>query len=64
MLSNLYLTPFDEFVEELNKNCISLPISKMNPEYLKYQTLIANNRNKLKRNKKKSGRNIGDKRTN
>ena len=51
MLSNLYLTPFDEFVDTLKIKFTQLPISKMNPEYLKYQTLIGNSRNKLKRSK-------------
>lgn len=33
LLSNLYLTPFDEYMEELSQKWNILPISTRNPEY-------------------------------
>lgn len=49
LLSNLYLTPFDRFVDSLKQKYEILPISVRNPEYRKIEWRIQNNRNKLKR---------------
>jgi retron-type reverse transcriptase len=37
ILSNLYLTPFDEFLDELKQKYQKLPISSRNPEYRKIE---------------------------
>lgn len=37
ILSNLYLTPFDEFLDELKHKYKKLPISTINPEYRKIE---------------------------
>lgn len=37
ILSNLYLTPFDEFLEELKRKYKKLPISTRNPDYRKIE---------------------------
>ena len=54
ILSNLYLTSFDEFMDELKERHQQLPISKRNPEYRKVEWTIANNQNKLTRAKKRT----------
>lgn len=54
ILSNLYLTPFDEFMDELKERHQQLPISKKNREYRKVEWTIANNQNKLTRAKKRT----------
>ena len=45
ILSNLYLTPFDEYVDTLKEKYNKLPISGRNPEYRKYESIIGNHRN-------------------
>jgi retron-type reverse transcriptase len=54
ILSNLYLTPFDEFMEELKYKYQNLPISTRNPEYRKIELTISNNINKLARAPKRT----------
>lgn len=49
ILSNLYLTPFDEYVDTLKDKFNKLPISTRNPEYRKHEWIINNNRRKLAR---------------
>lgn len=49
MLSNLYLTPFDEYLDILKNKFNKLPISVRNPEYRKHEWAISNNRRKLAR---------------
>lgn len=51
ILSNLYLTPFDEFIDTLKNKYNNLPLSERNPEYRRVEWHIANLRNKLKRPK-------------
>lgn len=53
ILSNIYLTPFDEFVDTLKEKYDVLPISKSNPEYRKIEWAIDNLKRKLKRDKSK-----------
>ena len=53
ILSNLYLTPFDEFLDDLKQKYKHLPISSRNPEYRKIESIISNNEDKL-RNKKRT----------
>lgn len=40
LLSNLYLTPLDEFAEKLKEKYTKLPISIRNPEYRKLESKI------------------------
>jgi len=47
MLSNLYLTPFDRYMETLKAKYTKLPISKINPEYIKIEGKIGNQGCKL-----------------
>lgn len=47
ILSNLYLTPFDEFIDSLKTKYNCLPISERNPEYWRVESQIGNLRNKL-----------------
>jgi group II intron reverse transcriptase/maturase len=47
ILSNLYLTPFDEFIDSLKTKYNSLPISERNPEYRRIEWHIGNLRRKL-----------------
>ncbi len=47
ILSNLYLTPFDEYVDTLKSRFNKLPISTRNPEYRKHEWAVNNNRRKL-----------------
>lgn len=47
MLSNLYLTPFDRFMDTLKDKFTKLPISKINPEYRKIEGIIGCQRWKL-----------------
>jgi group II intron reverse transcriptase/maturase len=54
ILSNLYLTPFDEYVDTLKIRFNQLPISIRNPEYRKHEWIINNNRRKLERAKLRS----------
>jgi group II intron reverse transcriptase/maturase len=54
ILSNLYLTPFDEFLEELKRKYKKLPISTRNPDYRKIEWTISNNINKLARPKRRT----------
>jgi nicotine oxidoreductase len=54
ILSNLYLTKFDEYMDELKQKYNKLPISSRNPEYRKIEWTIANNINKLARPKKRT----------
>jgi len=54
ILSNLYLTPFDEFLDDLKQKYENLPISSRNSEYRKIETIISNHEDKLKRNKKRT----------
>lgn len=44
ILSNLYLTPFDEYVDTLKEKYNKVPISKINPEFYlrKYESIIGN----------------------
>lgn len=49
LLSNLYLTPFDEFVDYLKAKYNKTPISMSNPEYKKLEKKIINKREKLAR---------------
>lgn len=49
LLSNLYLTPFDEYIEQLKAKYNREPISKPNPEYKKIEKQIINKREKLAR---------------
>jgi retron-type reverse transcriptase len=37
ILSNLYLTPFDEFIDTLKEKYDNMPISKRNSEYRKIE---------------------------
>lgn len=54
ILSNLYLTPFDEYVDTLKDKFNQLPISIRNPEYRKHEWIINNNRRKLTRTTSRS----------
>jgi len=47
LLSNLYLTPFDEFIDYLKAKYNRLPISRSNPEYRKIEKRITSKREKL-----------------
>lgn len=49
LLSNLYLTPFDEFVDTLKEKYQKVPISKPNPAYKRLEKQIINRREKLQR---------------
>jgi len=49
LLSNLYLTPFDEFVDNIKAKYNKTPVSKSNPEYKKLEKKIINRRDKLAR---------------
>jgi len=49
ILANLYLTPFDEYVDRLKEKYDVLPISQRNPDYRKIEWKIGNLRGKLKR---------------
>ena len=40
ILSNLYLTPFDEFMDNLKKKYEKLPIANRNPEYRSIEARI------------------------
>ena len=51
ILSNLYLTPFDQFIDSLKNKYNKLPISEKNPEYRKIEWRIASLRIKLKKPK-------------
>jgi len=54
ILSNLYLTPFDEFVDTLKEKFNKLPISSRNPDYRKHEWIVNNSRRKLTRPKIRS----------
>nr|YP_009364339.1 hypothetical protein [Ophiocordyceps sinensis]ARF03419.1 hypothetical protein [Ophiocordyceps sinensis]QDH07253.1 hypothetical protein [Ophiocordyceps sinensis] len=60
ILSNLYLTPFDEYVDTLKEKYNKLPISGRNPEYRKYESIIGNHRRKLRISKERSQEEILD----
>jgi retron-type reverse transcriptase len=47
ILSNLYLTPFDEFMEQLKNKYTKLPISIRNTEYRHLESKIVASRRKL-----------------
>jgi nicotine oxidoreductase len=47
ILSNLYLTPFDEFIDKLKEKYQQLPVSKRNPAYRKVEARIYTLRRKL-----------------
>jgi len=49
ILSNLYLTPFDEFIDSLKLKYLKEPISKPNPVYKKLEKQISNLKDKLTR---------------
>lgn len=49
ILSNLYLTPFDEFMDELKKKYTMLPVSGRNSEYRKIEARIWTLKRKLNR---------------
>gem|GEM_PF-5577787 len=58
ILSNLYLTLFDEYIDELKKEYEKLPISTRNPEYRKVEWKIGNLKDKLTRPKKERKRKL------
>jgi nicotine oxidoreductase len=58
ILFNLYLTPFDEFLDELKRKYKKLPISTWNPEYRKIEWTISNNINKLARPQRRTAEEI------
>lgn len=47
ILSNLYLTPFDEFIDKLKEKYQKLPVSNRNPAYRKVEARIYTLRRKL-----------------
>lgn len=49
LLSNLYLTPFDEYMDQLIAKHKQEPISKSNSEYKKIEKQIMNKKAKLNR---------------
>jgi retron-type reverse transcriptase len=49
ILSNLYLTPFDEFIDLLKEKYCNEPISNKNPSYRKLEKRIVNLNDKLTR---------------
>lgn len=61
LLSNLYLTALDEFVENLQLKYNTIKVSERNPEYRKIESKILSNRRKLIRtNVKRSEEEIKD----
>jgi len=54
LFANLYLTPFDEFMDQLKREWERLPVSVPNKEYREVQTRIQNYRRKLQRNKSRT----------
>lgn len=49
LLTNFYLTTFDEFLDSLQCKTEKLPITTINPEYSQIERTISNNINKLAR---------------